>query len=336
MKKIKISICIPTFNRFRNLDNLLNSIVKNEINNKPIEVIVSDNASKDKTEAIVSKYYNKIKIKYIKNTHNLGMAKNIINCTKSANGEFIWILGDDDLLFNNSLREIINVINKNSNCDFFLFNSLNIPKNKSLKYLKSNSLINLENFSKFSKIKFNKKDYLKNNINYNDTSDFLGAIFTTIFRNKIWQEGIKVFNNNKLIEKKKFFSLESTFPHTIIFALKFLDKRSFFSTSVVSMNINNLRDWLEYYPVIRSIRINQIIDLYRKQGLNFSNFFKSKNSNLKYIIPDLARIYLFKSTRKGYISIYRDIIKNLMFPNFYLSPIHYILKKIYYDKKQND
>ncbi len=333
MKKIKLTICIPTFNRFRNLDNLLNSIVKNNITNKSVEVIVSDNASTDITGNIVKKYNKNLQLKYFKNSYNLGMAKNIINCTKYANGEFIWILGDDDLLFNNSLREIIKLINKNSDCDFFFFNSLNIPKNRSLKYLRSNNFLNLENFNKFSKIKFNRKDILKDNINYHDTSDFLGGIFTSIFRNKIWQDGIKVFKNKKLIENKKFFSLESTFPHTIIFAIKFLDKKSFFSTSVVSMNINNLRDWLDYYPVVRSIRINQIIDLYKKKGLNFFNFYKSKNSNLRYIIPDLARIYLFKPTRKGYVSIYRDIFKNLMFPNFYLSPIHYLIRKIFNGKK---
>ena len=99
------------------------------------------------------------------------------------------------------------------------------------------------------------------------------------------------------------------------------------------MNINNIRGWLKYYPVVRSLRINEIIDLYRKNGLNYYDYYKAKNSNLKFIIPDLLRIILFEPTRNGYIRIYNDIIKNLVFPNFYLSPIHYLLRKIFYEKK---
>jgi glycosyltransferase involved in cell wall biosynthesis len=333
MKNLKLSICIPSYNRFKNLDNLLSSIVNNHVSNKLIEIIVTDNASKDMTASVVNKYKKKIRLRYFRNTYNLGMAKNIINCTKFANGEFIWILGDDDLLFKNSLKEILKVINKNKDCDFFFFNSLNIPKNQKLKFLQNNTNLNLEKFKKFSKIKDDKKDYLKNNINYNETPDFLGGIFLSIFKKKIWKNGIKVFYKKKLIENKKFLSLESTFPHTVIFANEFLHKKSFFSSMVVSMNINNLRSWLKYYPVIRSIRINEIINLYHKRGLSNINFLKSKNNNLKYIIPDLMRIILFKPTRYGYISIYRDIIKNLVFPNFYLSPIHYLLKKLSNEKK---
>ena len=194
MNKIKLSICIPTFNRFRNLDNLLFSI-SNNLSLDTAEVIISDNASRDKTKDIVNKYKKKLKLKYIRNIYNLGMAKNIINCTKYAKGEFIWILGDDDLLFNNSLREINKLINKHSDCDFFFFNSLCIPENKSLKLLKSNNISNFESFKKFSEIKNNKKNKLKNIINYHDTNDFLGGIFTSIFRNNLWQNGIKIFEN---------------------------------------------------------------------------------------------------------------------------------------------
>ena len=36
-----------------------------------------------------------------------------------AKGDFIWFLGDDDLLVKNSIKYLKNIINKNKNIDFF-------------------------------------------------------------------------------------------------------------------------------------------------------------------------------------------------------------------------
>ena len=36
-----------------------------------------------------------------------------------ASGEFIWFLGDDDLLVRNSIKTLINKMNNNKDVDFF-------------------------------------------------------------------------------------------------------------------------------------------------------------------------------------------------------------------------
>ena len=56
-EKPLISICIPTYNRCKSLQNILNSIVQqNEFLEDTIEIVVSDNASTDETKEMVAKY----------------------------------------------------------------------------------------------------------------------------------------------------------------------------------------------------------------------------------------------------------------------------------------
>ena len=57
MKTILLSICIPTYNRSKTLENTLNSLFSNpEFDSNKIEVIVSDNCSTDDTAQVVAKY----------------------------------------------------------------------------------------------------------------------------------------------------------------------------------------------------------------------------------------------------------------------------------------
>ena len=73
LEKFKISIIIPTHNRFNQLLRLLNSIFSQTYSN--IEVILIDDVSTDDT----NKFFESIedeRIKYVRNTKNLGMGLN--------------------------------------------------------------------------------------------------------------------------------------------------------------------------------------------------------------------------------------------------------------------
>ena len=106
---MRLSICIPTYNRSKRLISTLDSISKNKsIRNIEYEVCISDNNSKDGTRDVVKRYSEKLNIHYKKNDHNIGMAKNIISVVDMANGQFIWMLGDDDLLLPKAISKVNN------------------------------------------------------------------------------------------------------------------------------------------------------------------------------------------------------------------------------------
>ena len=47
------------------------------------------------------------------------MGKNIISAVSMAKGEFIWVIGNDDLLLPNTLKKLNKIILKNYSLDFF-------------------------------------------------------------------------------------------------------------------------------------------------------------------------------------------------------------------------
>jgi len=107
----KLSICIPTFNRSKFLDGLLSSLVTQITasgRSAEVEVLVSDNDSKDDTALIAAKY--QATIRYWKNPENIGPDANFLKLFGEAAGEFIWLPGDDDTVREDTLSYILRMI----------------------------------------------------------------------------------------------------------------------------------------------------------------------------------------------------------------------------------
>jgi glycosyltransferase involved in cell wall biosynthesis len=117
---MKLSICIPTYNRAAHLMNCLNSIIlcgsQADLN---FQVCISDNNSIDETEEVVRHAQSIIEIKYHKNTSNLGIPRNFLNVVSMADGDFVWLIGDDDLLMPNAIVELYKLIEAHPIVDFF-------------------------------------------------------------------------------------------------------------------------------------------------------------------------------------------------------------------------
>ena len=111
-KPLVISICIPTYNRAKCLQILLNDIY-NEFSNFPFsyELIISNNASSDDTDAVVESWSKKLPIFYIKQAENIGGARNIEDAFAHASGLFSMYLADDDFLDCNGLTDAIFMLN---------------------------------------------------------------------------------------------------------------------------------------------------------------------------------------------------------------------------------
>ena len=65
IKDVDLSFCIPTHNRARYLNCLLDFFLKTEEKlNFSYEIIISNNASSDDTDAIIQSYINILPIKF--------------------------------------------------------------------------------------------------------------------------------------------------------------------------------------------------------------------------------------------------------------------------------
>ena len=91
------SICIPTYNRSKYLDKALQSVIKQDFFD--YEIVILDNNSTDDTYLVVERY-QKItsRIIYIKNSKNVGLSRNLVDCFYNARGKYLFMLSDDDLI----------------------------------------------------------------------------------------------------------------------------------------------------------------------------------------------------------------------------------------------
>jgi len=125
---VLLSIVIPTFNRGKILSNSLDNLILdvNELSdNQKVEIIISDNCSKDDTNLIVKNLINDnphLLLKYNKNHKNLGFDKNCIVGASLSTGKFIWFLSDDDAIKSGGLNYILTNIQKNLGLKFIFLN----------------------------------------------------------------------------------------------------------------------------------------------------------------------------------------------------------------------
>jgi hypothetical protein len=91
----RFTIGIPTFNRATLLAESLRTAVNQSYGD--LEIIVSDNASSDRTPDIVQPFGPRIR--YVRNETNLGATANFFRLVELASGEYFSWLQDDDCIF---------------------------------------------------------------------------------------------------------------------------------------------------------------------------------------------------------------------------------------------
>lgn len=109
-----LSICIPNYNRLNCLKELVGSIIE-QINKfrleEYIEICVSDDHSIENPDDYmiqIQQQYPHIAICYQRNNKNMGMDYNFCKSVEISKGIYSWIMGNDDLLLENSLQNVVN------------------------------------------------------------------------------------------------------------------------------------------------------------------------------------------------------------------------------------
>ncbi len=137
MEELLLTVAIPTFNRAKLLDKCLEAMlsqISDDIKGS-IELIVSDNDSKDNTTEIVNKYINKgFAINYYKNSENIGADRNIAACFLKAKAKYVWVFSDDDFILPGYLKLIFDLLKSDDIGNIYLnglwFNGSYTTENK--------------------------------------------------------------------------------------------------------------------------------------------------------------------------------------------------------------
>src|SRR5687768_16156778 len=95
---MKVSICIPQYNRIRFLLQSLEVIAQQDY--ASLEVVISDDCSTDDTQERISNLVPgyRFPIVYHRNPANLGYDANYRKCIELATGDYCLVIGNDDTL----------------------------------------------------------------------------------------------------------------------------------------------------------------------------------------------------------------------------------------------
>lgn len=119
MRKVKVSILIPTYNSERYIEETIESALSQTY--EDFEIIIVDNASSDRTWKIVQEYQNRHHNFYIfRNEENIGPIRNWMRCIEEASGEYGKILWSDDLIKKTFLEQTVDILAKNRDVGFVL------------------------------------------------------------------------------------------------------------------------------------------------------------------------------------------------------------------------
>ncbi len=122
--RVRLSICIPTYNRAWVLAAALEAADR-ECRAQPegrVEILVSDNASPDATPAVLDDLERRFRFRRQRHPVNVGAQQNFLSCIEQARGEFIWLMGDDDQVRPGSVGRILGALE--AGADLCLFGAM--------------------------------------------------------------------------------------------------------------------------------------------------------------------------------------------------------------------
>jgi len=291
--EVLLSICIPTYNRAKQLDTTLQSIISQNIfiNTIKIEIVISDNCSTDETSVIVNKYLSLFPNKIMYSRNELGIAdKNFEKALSLGSGLYLKLNNDTLRHQNNSLEKIIFLIEKNliDKPILFFSNGL-LKKSQQIEGKGLNFLIKTVSYYTTWIATFGiwKDDFIKI-INFNKSSHLqltqVDILFDLIKKKKNIIIDDEILFDPEVVSKKGGYDIVTVF----------LDNYSFLLRQQVDSN--EISDAL-YYEEMDSIINNFLAIWLAKAFVDYENYNFILNKPLKRINKfynyNLLKLFVF-------------------------------------------
>ncbi len=122
-----LSLCIPTYNRMGLLSLCLDAVLDQASEERGlVELVIADNASSDATWAMLERRTHNAPtdlVRIIRRKENIGPIRNVVHvATHDAQGEFVLVIGDDDLFAPGAVKNIVAALHRFPAYDLFYSN----------------------------------------------------------------------------------------------------------------------------------------------------------------------------------------------------------------------
>jgi FkbM family methyltransferase len=252
-----LSICITTYNRAEWLALGLKNIFQMLPEPCPdIEILVCDNTSPDHTPEVVIPYLGRPDFSYHRNPENVGMLGNLRVTAHHARGEFVWILGDDDLVAPGGIENVLDAIRNNRDAALVYLN---------YSYTREDDAKNVSDLDAFfnsaTPITDTTPDKVATIAELSTLSEnFFTAIYCLVFR-----RDHALFAYSQDTTGRPFSTMLTCIPTTSHVLRRMMHEKGVWLGTpqlVVNMNVS----WLKYAPIWILERIPEAFDLAEKMG----------------------------------------------------------------------
>ena len=117
---VKFSVLVPSRNGGAFLPHVLKSALAQT---GDFEVVVSDNANTDDTASVLSSYANDQRLRVLRSEEVLSVTENWTRTLRAAQGRYLLMIGDDDLLLPDFFDRVEAALGRHANPDCLTFNA---------------------------------------------------------------------------------------------------------------------------------------------------------------------------------------------------------------------
>lgn len=302
--KSLVSILIPTFNRELLICEAIESALNQTYSN--IEIIIVDNCSTDNTSEVIQTYIKKdSRIKYFKNSTNIGPVLNWKRCLELASGKFVKILWSDDLINKDFVEKTIALF---SNSTAFVLSGYVISDLRSLNTLYE---------SKFQYKNYTTQEYIKQLLIYS-CIDFPVSPGSAIFR----LEDIK---NSLIVDIPNYDNLDSKLNgagNDLLIMLNIARLKKYKHIKCVNSILANFRAHKDSFSISNNLDI-----YYEYARLYYINF----HNDFQYMNLFNSRLYFKKLNNKSLVNLYEIQNKKNTFNELF--KFSFLIEKIFYKIK---
>lgn len=278
-----LSICIPTYNRAELLESALSSLVPQIADcGDEVELVVTDNCSTDHTRELVERLRQQCRIRYHRNEQNVGVIRNVLGAVMNlARGEFCWLMGDDEMVRDGGVRNILEAIKANTDLDYFYVN------------------YSVDDFARREGVRVTSDDFREwtrtgspnlepRRVDQWETlvaEDFNGLtpVYCSVFRRSVW---LSALGGLRLTEP--YLSIDSTYPHSVVFAQTMIGKPAW-SSGHPWVIMCGKESWSDFIPAVVLLRFHELLDAYLAGGIHHKLVEGHRRRMLRYAGEPLTR-----------------------------------------------
>lgn len=220
--EIVLSICVPTYNRLNLLKDCLAVLAKEveQYSNK-VEIVISDNGSSDGTDLFLDSLSKLPYVKAFKKRANTGVSNNIDDLVRRrAQGEYVWVIGDDDIVFPGSIKFLLELFDKFPSNYYFL-NHTYLPLGQRLFAI--NGQVDRDLRMVCNNTSCGYVEHFEDIVNFSAVSSVFTSIVSHLAKRELWTKLSPTYDR-----PLDFDNFSSTFPHLSLLLPSVVGERVFY------------------------------------------------------------------------------------------------------------